>query len=793
MEININFLIFLTTIIVGINTGILCFQYKSIENLDKRFFYYWTMGSFFNFMGLIINYGRSFPMLKNFTTVANNIFFFIGAIFAYLGTKSFLKKYNYKNHHFLYLIVPSLISVYFTYVKDSSIIRGANFSFFISLMAFLSVILIFRESKKCKECASKLLFGTLLIYSLYFGIRVILYVVVPNSSESLRLITYTVFLLCSILFSFSYNVLLNRKFIKRIIEDQRNLKAIFNTNPDILIITKLSDGKIVRVNDGFSKHLGFTEEEAIGKMTTDLNVWIDLNERNIFINTIRELGNIENFEVTLRKKSSEEITCLLSANLILLDDEEYVVTVVRNISNRKILEDKLEESERFLSEIINNNGAFIYAKSLDGKYKLINKKWEEFTNINYSDVIGKTDFDIFPNEIAEKLKEMDTEVINSGTLIEREEVLETESQIKYFISIKFPLRDKNNQINGICGISTEITERKKAEEKIKELAKQLEIERDYAQKNSITDALTNLYNRRFFDDSLKKEFFRMKRTNLPLSLIILDIDYFKKYNDTYGHQGGDECLKKIAETIKTIIQRTTDFVTRYGGEEFAIILPETNSNSALKMAEKVRKAVENLKIPHMSSTVKNSVTISLGVATVYKDTVTAPEQIITLADIALYNAKESGRNKTNVAVINLLNSNTSSHINLIWDKNDESGNILIDEEHKTLLNISNRLINAMTNKYSKDECIIIIKELIDSLTLHFNDEEELFMKTSYPLGKYHKNLHEELIKKSRVILKKYEDEDLTLKELIDFLVYDVIEHHLVVEDKTFFPFVSSKS
>jgi len=284
---------------------------------------------------------------------------------------------------------------------------------------------------------------------------------------------------------------------------------------------------------------------------------------------------------------------------------------------------------------------------------------------------------------------------------------------------------------------------------------------------------------------LKKEFFRLKRTKLPLSLIILDIDYFKKYNDTYGHQGGDECLKEIAETIKKVVQRSTDYVTRYGGEEFAIILPETNSNSALKLAERVRKSVEDLNIPHISSAIKNSVTISLGVATVYKDTITAPEQIISLADIALYNAKEDGRNKTNVAVINLLNSNTSSHISLLWDKNDESGNILIDEEHKTLLNISNRLINAITNKYSKEDCMLIIKELIDSLVLHFTDEEDVFFKTAYPLAKQHKKLHEELIKQAYMILEKFEHEDLNLKELTDFLIYDVIEHHLVVEDKTF--------
>lgn len=794
MEINIDFLIFLTTVIIGINTGILFFQYKTIENLDKKFFYYWTMASFSNFIGLLINYGKDSFSLKNLVISASSVLFFIGAIFTYLGTKVFLKKYNFKNHHFLYLIIPSLISIYFTYINDNPLIRSINFNFFMGLMAFLSFILIYKESIKCKEGSLKLLLSISFMYSLYFGIRIVLYIFYPSKSllyfQPLSVVTYTVYLLCSIVFTFSYIVLLNRKFIKKTIEDKENLKAIFNTNPDILIITKLSDGKIIRINEGVTKYLGFSEEDTLNKMTTELNIWVNLRDRNIFINTIKELGSIENFEIALRKKNGEEITCLLSANLILLDDEKHVVSVVRNISNRKILEDKLEESERFLSEIIDNNGALIFAKDLNGKYKLVNKKWKELINLTDVDIIGKTDFEIFPKEDAEKFRKMDLDVINSGKLIEREESLEIGSQIKHLISIKFPIRDKNNKINGICGISTEITERKNAEEKIKELAKQLEIERDYAQKNSITDALTNLYNRRYFDDSLKKEFFRLKRTNLPLSLIMLDIDYFKKYNDTYGHQGGDDCLIKIATAIKNVVQRNTDFITRYGGEEFAIILPETNSNSALKLAEKVRKSIENLNIPHTSSTIKNSVTISLGVATVYKDTITAPEQIITLADIALYNAKEDGRNRTNVAVINLLNSNTTSHINLIWDKNDESGNILIDEEHKTLLNISNRLINAITNKYSKNDSITIIKELIDSLSSHFKDEEEVFSKTTYPLVEYHTSLHQELIKKSNVILKKYEYEDLTLKELIDFLVYDVIEHHLVVEDKTFFPYVS---
>ena len=119
----------------------------------------------------------------------------------------------------------------------------------------------------------------------------------------------------------------------------------------------------------------------------------------------------------------------------------------------------------------------------------------------------------------------------------------------------------------------EITEQKKAEERIKDLLEQLEIEKKYAQMNSVTDGLTRINNRRYFDDILRREFYNLKRNGLPLSMILMDIDYFKKYNDSYGHQGGDECLKSVAQAVKNSIHRETDTVARYGGEEFAVILP----------------------------------------------------------------------------------------------------------------------------------------------------------------------------------------------------------------------------
>lgn len=159
------------------------------------------------------------------------------------------------------------------------------------------------------------------------------------------------------------------------------------------------------------------------------------------------------------------------------------------------------------------------------------------------------------------------------------------------------------------------------------------------------DGLTQLYNRRYFDITIEKEWKRAARNGTPLSLIMFDIDNFKNYNDTYGHQVGDECLQRIAKFVQTLIQRPSDVVARYGGEEFAIILPETSEEGALKVAETIRKAIQSLAIPNIYSNVLPIVTISTGVACLKPTPDSNQLQLIDKADQALYQAKSDGRNR----------------------------------------------------------------------------------------------------------------------------------------------------
>ena len=165
------------------------------------------------------------------------------------------------------------------------------------------------------------------------------------------------------------------------------------------------------------------------------------------------------------------------------------------------------------------------------------------------------------------------------------------------------------------------------------------------QKLSSLDGLTGIANRRSFDETLKKEWNRAIRNEKFIGLIMLDIDFFKLYNDHYGHQGGDDCLKKVANGLDSAIHRETDFLARYGGEEFSAILPDTDINGAVKVAEEMRQAIAALRLEHAKSKVSDIVSVSLGVSAIVPQKGTEPNILIAAADQALYKAKEDGRDR----------------------------------------------------------------------------------------------------------------------------------------------------
>jgi len=196
---------------------------------------------------------------------------------------------------------------------------------------------------------------------------------------------------------------------------------------------------------------------------------------------------------------------------------------------------------------------------------------------------------------------------------------------------------ENGVTTALVGFIFDISERKKMEDVLVKLNKQLE-------SLSFHDALTGLANRRMYDKTMEVEWARAQRRQEPISLIVIDIDQFKQYNDRYGHAMGDECIVTVAKALDSVASRPTDLLARYGGEEFVLMLPSTEKKAALMLAERCRAAVTDKQIPHAASSISEVVTISIGLSTMVPSETTDPNTLFDVADKMLYQAKQKGRN-----------------------------------------------------------------------------------------------------------------------------------------------------
>jgi diguanylate cyclase (GGDEF)-like protein len=214
----------------------------------------------------------------------------------------------------------------------------------------------------------------------------------------------------------------------------------------------------------------------------------------------------------------------------------------------------------------------------------------------------------------------------------QEEVL---SRIKIHLELRnmqLALQNQNQQL------AREIEERQRVEAQLADANRKLE-------KLATIDKLTQLANRSLFDETLANEWSRMQREKNSLGLILCDIDYFKKYNDAYGHLAGDKCLQKVAAALGKQVRRTTDLVARYGGEEFAVIMPNTSLEGAKEIAEHIQGEIRAMKLPHTDSEISDILSLSLGVAATIPVADSHPESLVASADQALYRAKKGGRDR----------------------------------------------------------------------------------------------------------------------------------------------------
>jgi len=315
----------------------------------------------------------------------------------------------------------------------------------------------------------------------------------------------------------------------------------------------------------------------------------------------------------------------------------YSVSMV--LEKQKATERKLQEIVTLHKLVTENNRDVIILADMDGHRRFVSASCNNMGGWTPEEMIAQGSFDL--------VHEYDVEIAQSA--LEGLRNGDDEACVQFrvrkkdddYLWVEACLRlirdDKTGLPTGILNIIRDITERKRSEQQLQEAYNAVEA-------LAITDGLTGLANRRRFDQYLTTEWRRSMREHTPLSLLMLDADFFKSYNDTYGHPRGDSCLRQIAEAAQDIVSRPGDLVARFGGEEFTVILPNTDNAGAMKVGEEICEALRSRKLPH-SGNPYGIITISIGCATMVPKFGHHAVNLIELADKALYDAKHGGRNR----------------------------------------------------------------------------------------------------------------------------------------------------
>ena len=326
------------------------------------------------------------------------------------------------------------------------------------------------------------------------------------------------------------------------------------------------------------------------------------------------------------------------------------------------------------------------------------------------------------------------------------------------------------------------------ERKVTERTAALEAANRQLAQISMTDGLTGLANRRRFDEALAAEWARARRNGQPLALILIDIDYFKPYNDHYGHLAGDACLRQVATVLRAHVRRPGDLVARYGGEEFAGIAADTGAPGALRLAETTRAALEALALPHEPSPM-GRVTASFGVAVMVPDGNAGPEELLRLADEALYRAKAEGRNRVAGPERDATRVGAST-VRLFWREAYDCGDPVIDEEHRELFRRANAVLDLALIESDQEAFLAALDELLAHVVEHFAHEEAILRHRGYAKIEEHAALHRRLVEQALALRQQAGMHGLGFGDLVAFLAMDVVARHMLQADRDFYGLMS---
>jgi diguanylate cyclase (GGDEF)-like protein/PAS domain S-box-containing protein len=405
----------------------------------------------------------------------------------------------------------------------------------------------------------------------------------------------------------------------------------FDAVPDLIAIID-EHYHIVRANRAMAERLGMTPEECVGKVCYEVVHGLDCPPEFCPHAPSLADGRDHAAEVNEPRLGGE---FMVTVTPLVEEQGRRVgsVHVARDISERKRAEEALRESESKYRTLVENLPQRVFFKDRNSVYVSCNENYARDLRINPDEIVGKTDCDFYPKELAEKYRADDKRIMESGETEDIEEEYVQDGRQAYVLTVKTPVRDENGSVVGVLGIFWDITERKRAEEERERLHAELEL-------RAITDSLTGLCNHAHFYQRLGEEIERSRRYNGGFAVAMMDVDNFKRFNDSRGHQEGDKMLRLVADSIRSGLRRS-DLAFRYGGDEFAAILLHADAARARAVTDRInRRLAKSLK--QMNDEAAARLSLSAGVACFAADGKTADE-LVRAADAALYSAKWAAR------------------------------------------------------------------------------------------------------------------------------------------------------
>ena len=451
----------------------------------------------------------------------------------------------------------------------------------------------------------------------------------------------------------SYDIT-NRKQTELELRKSRDLReAIYNESTDAIFLVDVPNSLIIDCNSRAVEMFAVAnKEELIGTNGQNLQKHPFTDEQIVMI--LEDIDNLGFWsqEVEYITKKGHNFWGNLAVKRINMAGKTIDLVRVTDISKRKEVELALLKSEKRFQQISASSPGVIYiiVKRWGGfwYYEYMSHAFEDIHEITVEQIMVNPHlcFEQFhPDDCVGYEAAVAYSIETMSPFNYEWRIITPSGKVKWIKARSRPEQRENGDIV-FYGIILDVSDRKQVEEELQQTESKLRLANQELQKLVNIDGLTQIANRRCFDQSLEQEWERLYREQQPLSLLLFDVDYFKLYNDSYGHQMGDDCLIKMALAVQQVVSRPADLVARYGGEEFVVILPNTDLTGAMAIAQWVHAAIKDLAIPHQASKISDTVTISLGITSQIPASELSAATLIEQADQALYRAKQQGRNQS---------------------------------------------------------------------------------------------------------------------------------------------------